>query len=89
MSVYKQCILGIQRLFDHEALNQAGKIAVAFLITVLVVASALFFIVGYLCGHFQRKKRTETSSLYDNVQPQQYRQEMELKDNVAYGHVSY
>lgn len=59
----------------------------ASLITVLIVASVLFFIIGYLCGHFQRKKRTETSPLYDNVQSQQYRQEMELKDNVAYGHV--
>ena len=75
---------------DPRALNQAGRIAVASLITVLVVASVLLFIIGYLCGLCHRKKKTETSEspLYDNVQPQQnIESDLELKDNVAYEHV--
>ena len=74
---------------DHEPLNQAGKITVASSVTILIVASVLLFIVGYISGNFQRKKRAETSPLYNNAQSQQYRQEMELKDNVAYSHISY
>ena len=33
--------------FDSEALSQEGKIAVASLITVFVVTSLLFFIIGF------------------------------------------
>ena len=62
-------------------------------ITIFVVASALFFIVGYLCGHFRQKMRKTVETVppavgqtqipyYDDVV---LKQELELKANVAYG----
>ena len=72
-------------------LSRDGKIAVASLVTALVVASILFFIVGFLCGNFYQKRRSRRISgqtqipYYDDVmlhQPDE--QELELKENVAY-----
>ena len=66
-------------------------------ITVFVVTSILFFIVGFLCGHFCQKERkmadeivpqcakTQGTCIYDVVQKQE--QELELEENVAYGQV--
>ena len=75
---------------SSEALSQEGKAAVASSVTVFVVTSILLFTIGLLCGHFCQKKRKTTDQtipLYDNVQPKHYEQELELKENMAYGHV--
>ena len=81
----------------REALSQDGKIAVASSVTVFIVASILFFIVGFLCGHYCQNKRKQSSAAgetvpsasgqtqipyYDDVVLEQ---EVELKENVAYG----
>ena len=50
-----------QRSFDSEALSQDGKIAVASSITVFVVTSVLFFIVGFLSGHFCQRESGKTA----------------------------
>ena len=69
-------------------------------VTVFVVASSLFFIIGFLCGHFCQKKRKQSTAAaetvppsggqtqipyYDDVVLQPREQELELKENVAYG----
>ena len=72
--------------------------AVASSVSVFVVSSVFFFIVGFLCGHFayvcgKREPLSETVSppeekptpLYDDVIPRQQEQELELNTNVAYG----
>ena len=77
--------------------SQCGLI-VAVAVSVFVVSSVLFFIVGFLCRHFayvcgKREPLSETVSppeekptpLYDDVIPQQQEQELELNTNVAYG----
>ena len=66
-------------------------------ITIFVVASILFFIVGFLFGHFCRKERktteivsrekTHSAPYYDDVVLKQHEEELELKENVAYGPV--
>ena len=65
-------------------------------ITIFIVASTLFFIIGFLCGHFCRKERKTAETVlppaaeqtqipyYDDVV---LKQELELKANVAYGPV--
>ena len=87
-----------------EGLSGDGKIAVASSVTVFSVASILFFIVGFLCGHFCQKKRKSGTTAaagetvppggsggqtqtpyYDDVMIQQSDQELQLKENVAYG----
>ena len=89
-----------------EGLSRDGKIAVASSLTAFTVASILFFIVGFLCGHFricQKKRKSSTRAAagktvppggsggqtqtpyYDDVVKQQSDQELELKENVAYG----
>ena len=91
-----------QRSF--EALSLERKIAVTSSITVFVVASVLFFTIGFMCGHFCQKKRKPSTAAadlgtvppsggqtqipyYDDVVLQQREQELELKENVAYGPV--
>ena len=51
-------------------------------VTVFAVASVLFFIIGFLSGHFCQKgrKRDETVPALQ----QHEEQELELKENVAY-----
>ena len=59
-------------------------------VTVFVVASILFFIIGFLCGYFCRKERKtadhEKQSPYsDDVLKQcEQDQELELKETAAY-----
>ena len=60
------------------------------------MASILFFIVGFLCGHFCQKERKQSSAASESVpsaggqtQIPYYddvvlKQEVELKENVAY-----
>ena len=82
---------------SFEPLSRDGQIAVASSVTVFVLASTLFFVVGFLCGHFCRKEKkiaeTVSSSgqahgpYYDDVVLRQHEQELELKENVAYGPV--
>ena len=76
--------------------GEGGKIAVAS-VTVFLVTSILFFITGFLCGHFYQKSRrkTGTVSFTENTQGTPYyddvilsqREQLELKENVAYGPV--
>ena len=89
-----------------EGLSRDGKIAMASSLTVFTMVSILFFIVGFLCGHFricQKKRKSSTRAAagetvppggsgghtqtpyYDDVVMQQSDQELELKENVAYG----
>ena len=51
-------------------------------VTVFVMTSILFFIIGFLSGHFCQKGRKRA----ENVSPlqQHEEQELELKENVAY-----
>ena len=84
------------------SLSRNGKIAVASSVTVFTVASILFFIIGFLCGHFCQKTRKSGTTAaageptvppaessggqaqtpyYDDVVLQQ----VQLKENVAYG----
>ena len=86
---------------SFEPLSQDGKIAVASSVAVFAVTSILFFTVGFLCGHFCQKKRKTCTAVetvppaggqtqipyYDDVVLQQPEQELELKENVAYGPV--
>ena len=84
---------------DFIGLTNGGKIAVACLVTTFVVGSILFFIVGFLCGHYCRKKKKSMAPAasqcektahgapyYDDVVLNQ-QQELELKENVAYAPV--
>ena len=78
-----------------KTLNRDGMIAVASSVTVFVVASILFFIVGFLCGHFCWKERKKVDQevdknqfpYYEDVVLKRHVQELELKGNVAYGPV--
>ena len=76
-----------------------GRIAVASLATAFVVGSVLFFVTGFLCGHYCRKGKksmapasqcektiTHGTPYYDDVVLNQ-QQELELKGNVAYAPV--
>ena len=72
------------------------KIAISTSVTAFVVGSILFFIIGFLCRHLYPKGKeailTETvqeiqgPTYYDNVVKQE--QELELKENVAYGPIN-
>ena len=69
--------------------------------TVFIVASISFFIVGFLCGHFcQQKRKLATAAAGETAPPSVatggqtqipyyddvvLKQEVELKENVAYG----
>ena len=80
-----------------EPLSQDRKIAVASSVTVFVVASILFFIIGFLCGYFCQKKRKPSTAAAESVPPSGgqtqipynddvvLQQELDLKANVAYG----
>ena len=84
---------------DIVLLSQGGQIAIAAILS-FTLGSLLFFITGFLCGHFAHvcvkpKPLSESGSpseerptvpLYDDVIPQQQTQEqLELNVNVAYG----
>ena len=83
---------------NRNTVGSDGWIAVASSVSVFVVSSVFFFIIGFLCRHFayvcgKRKPLSETVSppeekptpLYDDVIPRQQEQELELNTNVAYG----
>jgi hypothetical protein len=78
-------------------LSQDGKIAVASSVTVFIVASISFFIIGFLFGHFCQKKRKSSTTADETVTPAgsggqtqtpyyDELEEVELEENVAYGH---
>ena len=46
----------------NEGLSGDGKIAVVSSVTVFTVVSILFFIIGFLCGHFCQKKRKSSTT---------------------------
>ena len=50
-------------------LSRDGKIAVASSVTIFVVTAILFFIVGFLCGHFCQKKRKLASAAAGETLP--------------------
>ena len=70
-------------------------------VTVFTMASISFFIVGFLCGHFCKKKRKPVNAAAGETVPPGVaisgqtqipyyndvllKQEVELKENVAYG----
>ena len=71
-------------------------------VTAFVVGLSLFFITGFLCGHYCRKKKksmapagqcektiTHDTPYYDDVFPlnQQQELDLELKENIAYAPV--
>jgi hypothetical protein len=60
-----QCLL----FKGSEGLSRDGEIAVASSVTVFTVASILFFIVGFLCGHFCQKKRKSSTAAGETVTP--------------------
>ena len=88
-------------LLNDVTLSRDGKIAVASSLTVFLVASTLFFIFGFLCGHSVGKKRetmVETSVaeiqtylqddiVHTNSESPQQNFELELTANVAYSSV--
>ena len=85
-----------QRSFDLEALSQDGKIAVASSVTIFIVTLVLFFIIGFLSGHFccrESGKRAHhevvknETPIYDDIVLNQQEHELELKENVAYAPV--
>ena len=80
-----------------NSLSLGGQIAIASTLS-FTIGSVVFFVVGFLCGHFayvcrKREPLSETASppeekptpLYDDVIPRQQEQELELNTNVAYG----
>ena len=82
---------------SFEPLSRDGKVAVAFSVTVFVMASSLFFTIGFLCGHFCQKKRKQSTAAAGSVPPMAaggqtqipydddvLQQELELKDYVTY-----
>ena len=77
-----------------QALSQERKIAIASSVTVFIVTSVLFLIVGFLSGHFCRRKRKAVdhkvvknkTPIYDDIIVlKQQEHELELKENEAYG----
>ena len=69
-------------------------------VTVFIVASFSFFIIGFLCGHFCQNKRKPSAAAGGTVPPGVatggqtqipyyddvlLKHEVELKENVAYG----
>ena len=80
---------------SSEALSQERKNVVASSVTVFVVTSILFFIIGFLSRLFyQRERKTADHKVakkqipyHDDVVLKQHEQELDLKKNVAYGPV--
>ena len=77
-------------------LSEDGKIAVASSVSTFVITSVVFFTFGYLCRHYRQKPKqtlpvpvTNRTPLYENVIPEQNtEQDLELKENVAYGPIA-
>ena len=68
-------------------------------VTAFAVGSIIFYIIGFLCGHFCQKEskvtartvsqceKAQGTPYYDDVVLNQHEQELELKENVAYAPV--
>ena len=79
-----------------NGLNETEKIVIASVI-VFVITSFLFFFIGFLCGHFFRKKSpvstAPSASAIDpqeddhDPQPRAHEEKLELQTNVAYDSV--
>ena len=75
-----------------NGLNETEKIVVASVI-VFVITSNLFFLIGFLCGHFCRKQNpmsTAPSAVdpqEDDPQLRRHEEKVELQTNVAYDSV--
>ena len=78
---------------SFSGLTNDIKIAVASSVTAFIIGSVLFFIIGFLCGHFCRKENkvpAETVNQYEKAQGTPYyndvvlKQELELRENIAY-----
>ena len=62
----------------------------------LIISSIVFFIFGYFCRHYHQKQKrtlpipvTNRTPVYENVIPEQnLEQDLELKENVAYGPIA-
>lgn len=75
------------------------QIKVGTLITAFVFGSILFFVIGFLCGQFYKRVEKYSNYFcrqYKEIQPPTYdnnvnmmkqEQELEMKENVAYGSV--
>ena len=77
-------------------LSEDGKIAVASSVITLIISSVVFFTFGYICRHY-RQKQTQAlpipvmnrTPVYENVIPEQNtEQDLELKENIAYGPIT-
>ena len=85
-------------------LSKDANIAIISSVTVFVVSSVLFFILGFVCGQLYKKQKhsvetvppldspdpmaTTLTPLYEDIQPKRNEEELELKTNVAYGPVN-
>ena len=77
-------------------LSEDRKIAVASSLITLIISSIAFFIFGYSCHHYHQKQKhtlpipvTNRIPVYENVIPEQtLEQDLELKDNIAYGPIA-
>lgn len=80
------------------ALSLDAVIAIVSSITVFVVSSILFLVIGFVWGHcFSQKQKelpketltthTQSTLLGEDVQPNSMDKDLELKENVAYGTV--
>ena len=84
-------------MFIDALLSQDGIIAVSSVIT-FAITSVVFFTFGYLCGRYRQKqeqtrpppaKRPTPDPVYEDVLPtQNTEQDLELKENIAYGPVA-
>ena len=65
--------------------------AVASSVTVFILSSVFFFVIGYVCGWFCQKRKQSVSKtslvtpVYEDVLTKTVEHDLELKKNVAYG----
>ena len=81
-------------------MSEDGKVAVASSLITLIISSIMFFASGYFCHHCRQKPQQTSIStlpvpvksatpLYENVLLEQDPgQDLELKENVAYGPIA-
>ena len=83
-------------MYSYWSISNNGKIAVASSVSTFVIASIVFFSTGYFCRHYRQKSKPalpipvmNRTPVYENVVPEQdTEQDLELKENVAYGPVA-
>ena len=59
-------------------------IALISVTCILVVISVLMFIIGFICGHYLRRKSIKNSAELSTSPANEQVEILELKDNVAY-----